>query len=84
MRQTPWHQVLLKANTRENDLGDPGKLKKNNMIYTMRLKGRGMLKEQSFLKCCSFESDFNAQILIYLLFSYDYEVFVVWSTIYAL
>lgn len=33
-----WHQVVFKANTIENDLGDPGKLRKSSMIYTMRPK----------------------------------------------
>jgi hypothetical protein len=45
LRQAPWHQVLFKANTGENDLGDSGKLEKSNMIYTMRLKRRDVLKE---------------------------------------
>lgn len=52
LRQDPWPQVLFKANTGENDLGDSGKLKTTNMIYTMRQKRREILKEQSFLKCC--------------------------------
>lgn len=50
LRQAPWHQFLFKANVVENDLGDSGNLK-NNMIYTMRLERREMLKEQTFLKC---------------------------------
>lgn len=33
-----WHQVAFKANTVENDLGDPGKLRTSSMIYTMRPK----------------------------------------------
>lgn len=33
-----WHQVVFKANTVENDLGDSGKLRKSSMIYTMRPK----------------------------------------------
>lgn len=38
-------------------------------------KGWDVFKEQSFLKCCSFENDSKAQTLLYLLFYYDHEVF---------